>query len=143
METTRIVKILGGEKTLGTKVKSASDLIPVLRAGLKYQSLEALISRMGVSREMALKVLGLSPRAMARRKGERRLSATESDRLYRLARIAAQAEEVLGSPEKAGIWLLRPNRALGQAVPFEMLDTDEGTRQVEAVLGRIEYGVFS
>ncbi len=143
METTRIVKILGGEKMLGAKVRSAADLIPVLRAGLKYQSLEAVISRTGVSREMALKVLGLSPRTMARRKGERRLSAMESDRLYRLARIAAQAEGVFGSPEKAGTWLLRPNRALGQAVPFELLDTDEGTRQVEAVLGRIEHGVFS
>ncbi len=85
----------------------------------------------------------MSPRTMARRKGERRLSAMESDRLYRLARVAAHAEEVFGGPEKAGTWLLRPNRALGKAVPFELLDTDEGTRQVEAVLGRIEHGVFS
>lgn len=143
METARIVSLLGGEKTLGAKVTASSDLIPVLRAGLKYKSFEAIISRTGLEKEATLKTLGLSPRAMARRKGERRLTATESERIYRLARIAALAEETLGSSEKARLWLLRPNRALNGATPLGLLDTDEGTRQVKAVLGRIEHGVFS
>jgi putative toxin-antitoxin system antitoxin component (TIGR02293 family) len=80
---------------------------------------------------------------MARRKEERRLSASESDRLYRLARIAARAEEVLGASEEARRWLVAPNRALGSVAPLSLLDTDEGARQVEAILGRLEHGVFS
>ena len=57
--------------------------------------------------------------------------------------IAARAVEVLGSEGKASRWLRRPNRALGGKPPVALLDTDLGTQQVEAVLGRIEHGVYS
>jgi putative toxin-antitoxin system antitoxin component (TIGR02293 family) len=80
---------------------------------------------------------------LARRKDKRTLNPVESDRLYRLARVALMAIEVLGSHEKAKQWLERPNRALGGETPLSLLDTDIGARQVEAVLGRIEHGVFS
>jgi len=142
METARVVQMLGGEKTLGVKIASASDLIPLVRKGLKYRSLESLIAGIGVARETVLAAIGLSPRTIARRRGERRLSSSESDRVYRLARVAARAGDVLGSAEKAREWLIRPNRALGQVSPLSLLDTDEGARQVEAVLGRIEHGVW-
>jgi putative toxin-antitoxin system antitoxin component (TIGR02293 family) len=55
----------------------------------------------------------------------------------------ARAEEVLGSRERAGAWLRGPVRALGEARPLELLDTDLGAQQVEQVLGRIEHGVHS
>jgi len=58
-------------------------------------------------------------------------------------RIAAQAAEVLGSEEKASRWLHSPNRALGGSRPLDVVDTDLGAREVEAVLGRIEHGVYS
>ena len=67
----------------------------------------------------------------------------DSDWVNRLARIAAQAEEVFGSMEKASHWLRESNTALGGVTPISLLDTDLGTRQVENVLGRIEHGVYS
>jgi putative toxin-antitoxin system antitoxin component (TIGR02293 family) len=82
-------------------------------------------------------------RTLARRRISRRLAADESDRLYRLARIAAQAFAVFGTEEKASTWLRRPNRALDHELPLRLLDTDLGTRQVEDILGRIEHGVVS
>ncbi|MBI2318149.1 MAG: DUF2384 domain-containing protein [Betaproteobacteria bacterium] len=60
-----------------------------------------------------------------------------------MARVAARAVEVLESPEKAASWLRRPNRALGGVAPLELLDTDAGVREVEAVIWRIAYGVYS
>jgi putative toxin-antitoxin system antitoxin component (TIGR02293 family) len=80
---------------------------------------------------------------LARRKQERRLRADESDRLLRLARVAAVAEDVLGAQDKAGRWLQKPNRALGGIVPLDLLDTDLGAEEVVTVLGRIEHGVYS
>jgi putative toxin-antitoxin system antitoxin component (TIGR02293 family) len=80
---------------------------------------------------------------MTRRKNERRLGPAESDRLVRVARILAQASEVLGNTENASTWLQRPNRALGDESPITLLDTDLGSRQIEEVLGRIEHGVYS
>jgi uncharacterized protein (DUF2384 family) len=40
-------------------------------------------------------------------------------------------------------WLAAPNRALEGTAPLSLLDTDIGTQEVEAVLTRIEQGVFS
>ncbi len=65
------------------------------------------------------------------------------DRLFRGGRIAAQAEQVLGSRAKASAWLRKPNRALGGAVPLRQLDTDLGAGEVEDVLLRIAHGVYS
>ena len=36
-----------------------------------------------------------------------------------------------------------PKRALGNITPLRCCDTDVGAREVEALLGRIEHGVFS
>jgi putative toxin-antitoxin system antitoxin component (TIGR02293 family) len=64
----------------------------------------------------------------------------ESDRLYRVARVVSQAVEVLGSIDKARVWLKTPNRALGCEMPLDLLDTEIGVRQVEEVLLRSTTG---
>ena len=58
-----------------------------------------------------------------------------------MARLIAVAEETFGSQEKANIWLRRPTTALGGEAPLDLLDTDEGARQVETLLGRIAHGI--
>jgi len=71
------------------------------------------------------------------------LTAAESDRTVRLAQVFATAAETLGTEEKAAQWLKTPNRALRGGCPIDQLDTDPGVREVEDVLGRIAYGVYS
>jgi putative toxin-antitoxin system antitoxin component (TIGR02293 family) len=87
--------------------------------------------------------LDLSPRSLQRRRRTGRLARYESDRLYRLARIVALANEFLGDHERAVHWLKRPNRALGGISPVAALDTELGARQVENILGRLAYGGIS
>lgn len=140
---TTIFETLGGPRVLHVRSAGLPELGETIRKGLPYGALEAVMRRLGLTREQVAEALHLPERTLARRKKERRLHPDESDRLFRLARIAAQATEVLGSSEKAATWLQRPNRALGGRVPLELLDTDAGSRQVEDVLGRIEHGVFS
>jgi putative toxin-antitoxin system antitoxin component (TIGR02293 family) len=101
------------------------------------------MERFALNRDEVSSALDLPPRTLARRKQEHRLRPAESDRLFRLARVAARAAEVLGSDSKASRWLHTPNRALGSEPPLALLDTDLGARQVEDVLGRIEHGVYS
>jgi putative toxin-antitoxin system antitoxin component (TIGR02293 family) len=140
--TAEVVQVLGGPGVL-KKVNAEEDLRDRVRAGLPYESLEALRVALGLSLKDLSVVLGVPERTLARRRRERRLRPDESDRLVRLARIAAYAEEVLGGRAKAADWLRTPNRALGNAPPVARLDTDLGTRQTEAVLGRIAHGVYS
>jgi len=71
------------------------------------------------------------------------LTAEESDRSLRLARIVALTTDTLGDSRKAFSWLQTPNRALDGQRPLDLLDTDAGTHSVETVLGRIEYGLYS
>ena len=101
------------------------------------------MEQFGLKREEVCWALSLPSRTLARRKQERRLSPGESDRLFRVVRIAVQASEVLGGKEPASRWLHTPNRALGGQMPLELLDTDPGSRHVEEILGRIEHGVYS
>jgi putative toxin-antitoxin system antitoxin component (TIGR02293 family) len=141
--TAEIVEALGGRETRSEPVRTPEELKAWIREGLPFASLEAVMRRFGLSREEIALALDLPPRTMARRRVERRLRPAESDRLFRLVRVAAQAVETLGDQDKASLWLHAPNRALGGQVPLELLDTDLGTRQVEEVLGRIEHGVYS
>lgn len=138
-----VVKALGGRKSLGNDVGTVHELADRSRAGLPYTALESLQERFGLAREEVASTLRVPLRTLARRKQARRLSPGESDRLVRLARIAAHAADVLGSDERAGHWLHRPNRALGGQAPLALVDTDLGAREVESVLGRIEHGEFS
>jgi putative toxin-antitoxin system antitoxin component (TIGR02293 family) len=140
--TEYVIEALGGAKVFkGRSTPTATELRDHLRTGLPYQSLESIRERLGLSLPEAAAVLHVPLRTLARRRHRRRLDADESDRLYRLARIAAQAVAVLATDERAATWLRRPNRALNGEVPLALLDTDLGARQIEEVLGRIAHGV--
>jgi putative toxin-antitoxin system antitoxin component (TIGR02293 family) len=61
----------------------------------------------------------------------------------RYARIAARAEEVFEDEKTAQNWLKCSNQALGGESPLNLLDTEAGVEQVDDILTRIEYGVYS
>jgi putative toxin-antitoxin system antitoxin component (TIGR02293 family) len=143
LHTEALVEALGGKKVFKRRIVNVDQLRETVKAGLPYASLEALIGKFGLAREEAAAALHLPHRTIARRKKEQKLQADESDRLLRLARVSAQASATLGSDEKAVRWLRRPNRALGNRAPLDLIDSDIGTRQVEEVLGRIEHGNLS
>jgi putative toxin-antitoxin system antitoxin component (TIGR02293 family) len=143
LHTEALVKALGGRKVFKRRIANVDQLREKVKAGLPYASFEALIGKFGLAREEAAAALHLPKRTIARRKKERKLQADESDRLLRLARISALAAATLGSEEKALWWLRRPNRALGNQAPLDLVDSDIGARQVEEVLGRIDHGNIS
>lgn len=125
---------------------SDADLAAIrdrVRGGLPYSMFESLAKGFRVPVDELGAVLDIPKRTLARRKRERRFRSGESDRLVRLARVAAIAAEVFGSPEQAGRWLRDDNIALGGDRPLRWLDTDAGAREVEHLLGRIEHGICS
>jgi putative toxin-antitoxin system antitoxin component (TIGR02293 family) len=139
-----VIEVLGGPSVFrGRAVPTSTELRERIRQGLPYRSFESLRERLGLSVPEAADVLHMPTRTMARRRQARKLDADESDRLYRIARVAGQAVAVLGTEEKATTWLQRPNRALNGELPIRLLDTDVGARQVEDILGRIEHGIVS
>jgi putative toxin-antitoxin system antitoxin component (TIGR02293 family) len=135
--------MLGGARVVGQKTSDPFRIIAKIRAGLPFKALESLSSTLRLSNDEAARIFMIPARTLARRKRSGRLSAEESDRVYRVARVLSYAAELLGSETEAAEWLRSPNVALGLAVPLNLLDTEAGIRQVDEILARIEYGMYS
>jgi putative toxin-antitoxin system antitoxin component (TIGR02293 family) len=144
MTTAAVVDILGGKKVLGRTVTRSSDLAQLVREGIPARALMVLAERTGLRQADVSSRFGIPQRTLTRRLAQHsRLTAAESDRTVRLAHVYATALETLGEESKAAEWLKTPNRALRGGRPLDQLDTDPGVREVEDVLGRIAYGVYS
>lgn len=125
------------------KSYTALKLIESLKAGLPVEELEDLRKSLDLPMERLVPMLGISKATLHRRKNSGRLDPAESDRVVRFARLLGRAAEVLESIEDARRWLNAPQLGLGRAVPLEYAETEVGAREVENLLGRIEYGVYS
>ena len=117
-------------------------LVGLVREGVPWQDYQGVMRGLGLKDQVAAGVLHIPARTLARRKGGR-LDPQESERLMRLVRLVVKATDILGTRAKAMRWLEAPNRALEGVPPISLLDTDIGTQAAEAVLTRIEFGVFS
>ena len=92
--------------------------------------------------EKLASTLGISKATLHRRKASGKLAANESDRVVRFARLIGKAFEAFDSEEYAREWLRSPQHGLGGAVPLDYAATEVGAREVENLLGRIQYGVY-
>lgn len=79
----------------------------------------------------------------ARRENTEGIEPVVSDRATRLARLLSKAATVMESAPEGHRWLTSPQVGLGGAIPLEYAETDLATREVEDLLGRIEYSVYS
>ena len=81
----------------------------------------ALTKQLDISPQSFTAVFGIPPRTVVRRKEAQQLNPQESDRLDRVARALSLAD----------------------ALPLDLLGSEIGARQVEEVLLRLNYGIFS
>jgi putative toxin-antitoxin system antitoxin component (TIGR02293 family) len=139
----RLVDVLGGAKVLRVRVSSQLELIPLIRGGLDYAAFEAVVAALQGNAEELAKSLGVARRTLDRRRLSRKLDPDTSERVVRLASVAARASDVLGDVAAMRRWLRGPNRALGGQTPLSLLDTEQGAQVVLDVLGRLEHGVYS
>jgi putative toxin-antitoxin system antitoxin component (TIGR02293 family) len=138
-----VSQFLGGTSVIGSP-QTDLDFVPIIREGFPFSVFNSLRDRAQLSEETIWESLRIAKRTGARRKEKGgRLKPEESELLFRLARVLAAATEVLGSEDKARQWLIAENRALGGAVPINLLDTGIGFQEIMDVLNRIEHGVYS
>jgi len=112
--------------------------------GLDFGAVENIKAHASLTDAEIARLLGIGEATLRRaRAAHATLDPATSDRLYRLSKIIATAEEVLESAEGAMTWLRRSQPALGGRVPLELLVTHAGADEVETLLGRIDYGVYT
>ena len=139
-----LVSVLGGKAAIASEPATTTEWVASIRSGLPAASALAFKAALGLTNDELAAVLGVSPRTVARLDpASSHLDAVSGDRLVRSARLYVIASEVLEDAPAAARWLKSPQRALGGAVPLELAQTDVGSRAVEALLGRMEHGVFT
>lgn len=122
----------------------ATHIIETIRHGLPATSVDYLAGRLSLSRAALLETIQLPLSTIERRlrTGEV-LSAEESDRLSRVAKVVRRAVEVFGDDAQGKAWMADAIPSLGGKSPLSLLDTLEGYELVTATLQRIEYGVYA
>jgi putative toxin-antitoxin system antitoxin component (TIGR02293 family) len=129
----------------GERPSSGVALADAVARGLPREAMERVKHALALTDAEIATAIGMSPKSVSRiRKGPRHaLNRVWSDRLYRLARIYALAKDVLEDDGLACEWLWSPQVGLRNRIPLYLLTTEAGAREVEDLLGRIEYGVVS
>jgi len=131
------------KKMPSAKAKHPTELIRQIQKGLRFSELETLQNSLHMPFEQLATKLAISRSTLQRRKAAGRLSPNESDKVIRYSRLVRQAADLFGDIEKARAWLKHPQYGLGGAVPLDYAGTEAGAREVENLLGRIKYGVYS
>jgi putative toxin-antitoxin system antitoxin component (TIGR02293 family) len=131
---------LGGRSALGVEIASEVDLARVVSARIPLRAL-VYVQRNGFFSDAELQHFVIPARTRRhRREKKERLTVDESDRLVRLTRIQALAEDVFADSVKANRWLREPLGELGGTPPLELAQTEAGARVVEQILAKVDWG---
>ena len=144
MQPERVADVMGGAAILGESVHSARELETAVETGLPKQALRLTLGRAYASQKEATAMLyRVVPEATYKRR--KRLTAAQSERTERLARVIAAAEFVWAGQEgdraDAQAWLGKGHPELEGRSPLEAALNELGARRVEDLLGRLFYGI--
>jgi putative toxin-antitoxin system antitoxin component (TIGR02293 family) len=135
-----VVQSLGGKHLLGA-IRSFADLNVAVGRGLPYRSLRVLAGQFAAQHRSHVEQIVAPRSTLQRREREGVLARDESERLERIARLTALAEEVWESTEAAEEFLTTAHPHLDKQVPIDLAASDLGTRRVEAILWGLEYSL--
>ncbi len=139
--------MFGGKRMLGRPPRTDMDAHDLIERGLPADALVHLVEEVALLRQPGRfeALTGISLRTYQRKRAESAgpLDPVTSGRVWKFAEVLARATTTLGSRAEAEAWLQRPALALQNRVPLDMLSTPKGTEMVEALLGRIEHGVYT
>jgi putative toxin-antitoxin system antitoxin component (TIGR02293 family) len=120
---------------------SFAELDELVAHGLPKGALKASVDRVCKSGEERKKLLyRIIPEATYKRR-RTHLTADESGRAERLARVFATAEYVWNSEDDARAFLSTPHPMLQGHTPLDVSMTELGARRVEALLWKLYYGI--
>ena len=111
---------------------------------LSYQKVKQISEDYQLDRAAIRCILGISESTQFRyEKKNPILKPNLGDRWLRFEDILKQANELFTSKTETQRWLSTPKAALENQTPLEILGTNAGVRQVEQMLNRAKYGIFS
>lgn len=129
---------------LGLQLSDPIEILRRVKRGLRFRAFERLQRNTRFSTVELAGLVAIKTRTLHRRKEQGRLEPDESDRLLRVTRVFARALELFeGDADAARRWFDTPAKALGGERPIVLAGTDLGSREVEALIDRLEHGVHT
>jgi len=123
--------------------KPLEKVLPQIRVGLPAAMFEQVASSIGLSTTALAEKLGIARRTLTRKRGSGApLSKETSEKILRVARIRNLAAELFKTDASVAQWIAKPDAALGNAAPIDLLDTEVGAREVEDLLRALAHGQF-
>jgi putative toxin-antitoxin system antitoxin component (TIGR02293 family) len=113
-----------------------------IRAGFSFGVFKHLRDALGLTDAELAQHLLIPIRTFRRRTQTKSFDREQSDRLARIATVYVNAAKIFG-PIPAREWMKTPLPALGGNTPLGLCDTSLGASEVEDLIGRIDYGVYS
>ncbi len=119
---------------------TAQQIHEMIDAGFEATALTAM-SDLGLISSGTLDAILPTPTITTKLATGERLTASQSDHLFRLAHTIALAESFFGDTDKAMRWLSKPKSHFSGKSSIEMLSTTVGFRQVEQLLAQASEGM--
>ena len=138
------INVLLTRSVTGVRSGNRAKILVKIKSGLAFSSVEKLERALHANRKEMASVLSIPISTLTRRKKEGRLQTDESGRVVRLAQLKDAAVAMMQGDDEAAIsWLRTPLDILCGESPLQHAGTELGARDVEDLIGRIRYGVFS
>lgn len=118
---------------------SGHSIGELIEAGFMSDNVSRLFELRIISAEVRDQIIPYTTPKRRLARGQR-LSASESDRLFRIARVIAIAGVLFGDGEKAKRWLSTSKCCFSGKSPLEMLTTLQGSHLVEEMLNQAAEG---
>jgi putative toxin-antitoxin system antitoxin component (TIGR02293 family) len=133
------------KKPAGTIAGSLSPIqkMRLSKEGVDKKYLEKIKINSGLDYQKLAKLLAINRATLINKKDEEKFTATQSERIIAFDSLYQKGLEVFQDKDKLNRWLNEPNRALGGEMPYAIMDNQFGREEVENLLGRIQWGVFS
>jgi len=133
-----------GFRTLGLSGHDSLQMVRLIRAGFPFHRLARFQKATALPWDKVAHLVAIPQRTLSRRENDGKLQPDESDRVWRASAIFDMAVDLFeGDTTAARQWLLTPQAGLGGEVPLELASTQIGAREVENLIGRLEYGVVA
>ena len=119
------------------------DKMKILDDGLTKLNLEKLKKRAGLDYDKLAGALSVTRATLINNNGIEKYSNTVSERILALTDLYSYGYKVFENESNFNKWMFTENQALGNKIPFEIVDNQFGREEIKNLIGRIEYGVYS
>jgi putative toxin-antitoxin system antitoxin component (TIGR02293 family) len=114
-----------------------------VKAGISKQDLVSFKQAIDIDYDNLSSILGTTKNTLHRKQEKDVFSPSISEKAIVLIDVYQYGYEVFEDHERFNKWIKTSNRAHGDRVPLEVMNTFFGIQEVKNLIVRIEHGVYS